>query len=357
MTAKSTFIRVILISLFILTNVLSGTLVYSNVEDMSLFDALYLTVITLTTTGYGDVVPKTEQGRKFTMVLLMMGVGALTYSVSTILSYISSIDFTQRRRLKMEKNIQSFKGHTIVCGFGRMGEIICKRLHEEGVNFVVIEKREHLLDLIEKSGYNFIVGDAAHDEVLLNSGIKDAKVLVSVIDNDSDGLYVALAGRSFNKDLHIIVRAAEKSAERRMIRAGADKVVLPFVMSGMNVAESVLNPAVEDFLNIKGMKGSHGEEVPIQLADLYVAPNSDIIHQDLESVGPKMDKMIVVGIRKPSKEFIFNPDGGYVFEEGDCIIAMGDQDSYCKVRDKYHLTSLKKEELRPRTRLEKVTNA
>lgn len=339
MSTKNVILRVLLIFVFISSVVATGTVFYANVEDLDLFNALYLTVITLTTTGYGDMVPKTQEGKQFTMFLLILGVGGVTYSVTTILSYISNIDFTQRRRIKMEKRINNYEGHTIVCGYGRMGEIICKRLKEECVKFVVIEKREHLLDMVEKLDYDYIVGDAAHDEVLINAGIEKAKVLVSVIDNDSDGLYVALAGRSFNKDLHIIVRAAEKSAERRMIRAGADKVVLPFVMSGMNVAESVLNPAVEEFLNIKGMKGSHGEEVPIQLADLYVTSKSDIINKKLEEVGPKIEKMIIVGVRKTNNKFIFNPGGDYVFQDGDCIITMGDQESYCSTRDRYHLTS------------------
>jgi len=306
---------------------------------MNLFDALYLTVITLTTTGYGDIVPKTSEGKRFTIFLLLLGVGGFTYAISTILSYISSIDFSHRRRLKMEKDINNLTDHTIVCGFGRMGEIICKKLSERHVNFVVIEKREKLLERVEMLGYKYIVGDAAHDDVLLNAGVKKAKVLVSVIDNDSDGLYIALAGRSFNKDLHIILRANERSAEKRMLRAGADKVVLPFVMSGLNVAESVINPAVEDFLNIKGMKGSHGEEVPIQLADLYVSKTSDIINKRLDEVGPKMEKMIIVGVRKPNQKFIFNPGGDYVFQEDDCIITMGDQESYLNVKDRYHLKS------------------
>lgn len=339
MNSKTVIIRVSLISLFIITIVGSGTLVYANLEDMELFDALYFSVITLTTTGYGDVVPKTPEGKRFTIYMLLMGVGALTYSISTILSYIASIDFTQRRRMKMEKKISNLEGHTIVCGYGRMGEIICKRLRDEGVRFVVIEKRDQLLTKVEELGYNHIVGDAAHDEILLKAGVEKAKVLVSVIDDDSDGLYIALAGRSFNKDMQIIVRANEKSAEKRILRAGADKVVLPYVMSGLNVAESVLNPAVEDFLSIKGMKGSHGEEVPIQLADLYVSEASDIIGKKLEDVGPTIEKMIIVGVRKPNNKFVFNPRGDYVFEEGDCMIAMGDQESYCSTRDRYHLTS------------------
>lgn len=339
MTSKSVFFKIFAISFLIFAIVGAGTFTYVYLENLSFLDALYMTVITLTTTGFGDIVPKTEAGRIFTIFLLLLGVGLVTYSISTILSYIASIDFTQRRRQRMENKIKDFEGHTIVCGFGRMGGIICKRLQEENVKFVVIEKDEVLLEKLANEGYHHIVGDAAHDDILLKAGVEKASVLVSVVDNDSDGLYIALACRSFNKKLHIIVRANERSAERRMLRAGADKVVLPFVMSGLSVAESVLNPAVEDFLNIKGMRGSHGEEVPIQLADLYVTEKSELIDKKLFDVGPQMEDIIIVGIRKPNKKFVFNPRGDYTFEIGDCIIAMGAQEDYMKTKDRYHLSN------------------
>ena len=339
METKSVLIKILAITTLIVVIVIGGTLTYASLESLPFFDALYMTVITLTTTGYGDLVPRTIGGKVFTIFLLLLGVGLVTFSVSTILSYIASIDFTQRRRQKMENKIKDFEAHTVVCGFGRMGEIICRRLKEESVKFVVIEKKEHLLEKLNSEGYNYIVGDAAHDDILLKAGVDKARVLVSVVDNDSDGLYIALACRSFNKDLQIIVRANERSAERRMLRAGADKVVLPFVMSGLNVAESVLNPGVEDFLNIKGMRGSHGEEVPIQLADLYVSEKSDLVDKKLSEVGPQMEDIIIVGVRKLNKKFVFNPRGDYTFEQGDCIIAMGAQEDYVKTRDRYHLAS------------------
>lgn len=239
----------------------------------------------------------------------------------------------------MEKKVSEFEGHTIVCGFGRMGEIICKKLQEEGIKFVVIEKRESNASVLENLGYDYILGDAAHDDILKKAGTEKAKVLVSVIDNDSDGLYIALAGRSFKKDIQIIIRANEPNAQRRMIRAGADKVVLPYVMSGLKVAETVINPAVEDFLSIKGLQGNGIEEDLIQLADLFVTKDSKIINKPLSEIGPEIKEVIIVGVRKPNRKFIFNPRGDYIFEEGDCLIAMGDQESYCHTRDKYLLES------------------
>lgn len=339
MSNKSVLFKITMISLLILGIVVVSSLTYAHLEDLTLLDSLYMTVITLTTTGYGDIIPQTSEGKIFTVFLLLSGVGVITYSISTILSYIASIDFSERRRIKMEKKVSFFEKHTIVCGFGRMGEIICKKLKDEDVNFVVIEKNEANAAILENLGYDYIVGDAAHDEVLEKAGVVSARVLVSVIDNDSDGLYIALAGRSFNRDIQIIIRANEPNAQRRMIRAGANKVVLPYVMSGLKVAESVINPAVEDFLSIKGIQGNDLEDELVQLADLYVDEDSELVNKALMDIGPEMKKMIIVGVRKLDRTFVFNPRGEYVFENGDCLIAMGDQESYCQTRDKYKLKS------------------
>lgn len=235
----------------------------------------------------------------------------------------------------MEKKISDFENHTIVCGYGRMGEVICKKLSSEGVPFVVIEKREDLIRMLEKAQYNFIEGDASNDETLLKASIKKAKVLVSVIDSDSDGLYVTLAARSYNPKLHIIARANEQNAKKRILRAGANKVVLPFVMSGLRVAESVINPAVEEFLSLEEFQN----EGSVHLGDLHITPESDIVGKSIGEIGPFIEKLIIVGVRKQDKSFVFSPRGKYLFENGDCIIAMGEQDDYIEMKKRYNLSS------------------
>lgn len=335
---KSTLLKIFIISVFICSIILASGLVYSKIENLNFLDAIYMTVITLTTTGFGDITPSTDLGKVFTIFLLLVGVGLVTYSITAILSHIVSIDFSERRRLKMEQKIKLLSGHTIVCGFGRMGEVVCKKLKQEGVTFVVIEKKSKDISELKALKYNYILGDAAHDEILEKAEISKAKVLISVIDNDSDGLYIALAGRSFNPDIQIIIRANEPNAEKRMIRAGANKVILPFVMSGLRVAETAINPAVEDFLNIKRSDDVNAKDELVQLADLYVSDESTLIGQSLREIGPTIKDIIVVGIRKPSNhQFIFNPNGAYRFEDGDCLIVMSNQETYIHTRDQFNL--------------------
>lgn len=326
--------KIILILLFIFVVVACGSFGYWYIEDYSILDAIYMTVITLTTTGFGEVVPLTSNGKIFTMVLLLIGVAIVTYSLTTIMNYIVSIDFSNIRREKMEKKISQLKGHTIVCGYGRMGEIICKKLHEEGVTFVVVEKRENLIALLKKNGFLHIEGDASSDENLEKAGIKEAKTLVSVIDSDTDGLYIALAGRSFNPDLFIIVRANERKARRRMIRAGADKVILPFVMSGMKVAESVINPEVEETFSISQLQTS----TKIQIVDLLIEDQSTTKGRDIQSVGKEISEIIIVGVKKSDESLIFNPKGEYLFEAGDTLIAMGERASCLAAVERFNLS-------------------
>ncbi len=312
-----------------------GSLGYYFIEDYSVLDAIYMTVITLTTTGFGEVVPLTANGKIFTMGLLLVGMGIVTFSISSIISYIFSIDFSIKRREKMEKKISNFKNHTIVCGYGRMGEIICKKLSEEGVSFVVIEQRENLIRMLEKAKYFYIEGDASSDENLEKAGVQNAKVLVSVIDSDSDGLYITLSAKSYNPDIHIIARANEQNAKKRMLRAGANKVILPFVMSGLKVAESIINPAVEEFLSLEEFK----DESALNLGDLHVVADSTIVGKSIKDIGSKAANLIIVGVRKNKESFLFYPKGKYQFELGDCIIVLGKREDYIKMKDEYKLCS------------------
>lgn len=330
------FFKILSVVGFILFIVSCGSFGYWYIEDYAPLDAIYMTVITLTTTGFGEVIPLTKNGKIFTMVLLLIGVAIVTYSLTTIMNYIVSIDFSNRRREKMEKKISELEGHTIVCGYGRMGEIICKKLHEEGITFVVIEKRESLIQLLKANRFLHIEGDASTDENLEKAGIEKAKTLVSVIDSDADGLYIALAGRTYNPDMHIIVRANERSARKRMIRAGADKVVLPFVMSGMKVAESVITPEVEESFSIPTV--NNDGDTQIKIMDLLIGEESQLIGQTIDSVGVEIRKLIIIGVKKADKSFTFNPDGEYVFEVGDTIVAMGELDACSDAVEKFSLS-------------------
>lgn len=326
-----------LLFIFILVTLLAsvGTAGYVLIEGWSAFDSLYMTVITLTTTGYQEVHPLSNQGRMFTMVLLLSGMGIVAYSVSAIMNFVLSIDFHGRRIQKMKKEIACLKDHTIVCGYGRIGKVICNELEYKGVDFVVVESGEEQIKKLMELKYLYIHGDAAADEILEEAGIRQAKCLVSMIDNDADGLYLCLAARSLNPNLRIIVRASDERAKKRIEKAGANKVILPIIMSGKRIAESVVNPAVEDFLDVAGAYFEKGEG--IQLADIHVDEQSHLIGISAKNFSNIVNDLVIVAIKKVDGNFVFFPKDDYLFEKGDVLVSIATEAGYNKTLEHFRI--------------------
>jgi len=308
---------------------LFGVSGYMTIEGWSFEDALYMTVITLTTTGFSEVRELSQGGRHFTMVLLVIGFGTVFYAVSAIVDSLMKVNLLGRGRKKMYSKIQSLSGHTIVCGFGRMGKVICEELQKSQIPFVVIEQNQQNIQSLEKSKLLWIEGDAADDETLNRAQIKKARVLVSAIDNDADGLYLCLAARTLNPSIFIIARANSENGRKKILMTGADKVILPYIMSGQKIAQSIINPNVEDFLEVAGR--DLGESKRLELVDIPVEAGSSLVGRTLKNCGIRRDGMIVVGLRKGDRTFLFAPDADLPFKEGDTLIALGTQESYRSV--------------------------
>ena len=302
---------------------------YMLIEGWSFSDALYMTAITLTTTGFQEVHSLSEDGRMFTTFLLIVGVGTVAYSATSVLSSLFTFNLMERGRKRMATKAKKLTDHTIVCGFGRMGNVICEELHAAKVNFIVVEKDPVLIGYLEKTNYLWIEGDAANDDTLKDVGIERAKFMVSTVDNDSDALYLALAARNLNPEIHIVVRANSEDAEKKILMAGADRVVLPFTVSGAKVAQSIINPEIEDILEIAGV--SHSQEMRLQIVDLPIEKGSPLIGKNLRTCGVRRDGLIVVGIKNKQDGFQFAPDADQPFKEGDCLVALGTNESYEKV--------------------------
>lgn len=317
---KHKALLLILLPLLLLTVGIFG---YMWIEGWSIDDAFYMTVITLTTTGYGEVHPLSANGRLFTAFFLMVGVSLIAYSLATIIEIFFSVDWNEKRRKKMQKEIDQLYNHTIICGFGRMGKVICSELAKSNHAFVVIEKVDTCITEIEKEGYLAVHGDSTEDSILAKAGISRAKTLACMVDNDGDSLYMSLAARNLNPQIYIIARANAESAKKKIIKAGADKVILPYTTSALKVAQSVLYPNVEDFFDITGVKNDSDSR--IQIFDVYITKESHLIGKSLKNCGFKREQLMVVGIRKRNEEFIFAPATSLPFEEGDCLITLGNK--------------------------------
>jgi voltage-gated potassium channel len=297
-----------------------GTSGYSFFEDWSLLDSLYMTVITLTTIGFKEVRPLSEYGRIFTIVFVFFGVGVLAYSINTGMRIIFEGEIQKALgRRKLEKKIKLLKNHYIVCGYGRMGQIICKELKAKGISFIVIEKDDREVDADENS--LFVLGDATNDDLLKDAGIERAKGLVSVLSTDAQNLYVVLSARGLNPDLLIIARAGEDGSEQKLIRAGADRVVSPYHIGGLRIAHTLLKPAVVDFLEFATKTGN----IELQMEEVAVESDSKLAGVSLheKGIGSRLG-VIIVAIKRADGSMKFNPTSRTVVHESDVLIALGE---------------------------------
>lgn len=302
--------------------VMAGTLGYGFIEQWGWFDALYMTLITLTTVGYGETHPLTDRGRLFTMVLLIAGVGFFTLSIGTMAEFMVEGRLRQiLGRRKMVRKIEELFDHYIVCGYGRLGSIVGKELQKEGIPFVVIETDGEIVERLLSQDMLAVQGNAADDSVLIKAGIKNARGLVTVLKTDADNVFVSLTSRVLNPDLFILARAEEEGSEQKLTLAGADKVISPYAIGGQRMALAILKPAMVDFIEL----ATQNNKMQIRMEDLEVRARSRIKEKSLREmdIRTKLD-IIVIAIRKKGGEMLFNPSPDTVIYPGDHLIAMGD---------------------------------
>jgi voltage-gated potassium channel len=297
-----------------------GTLGYIFIEHWSLLDSLYMTIITLTTIGFQEVRPLTEKGRIFTIMFVLFGVGVVAYSINSGLRVIFEGEMQKvLGRRKLEKKIKSLRNHFIVCGYGRMGHIICRELKEKKVPFVVIEKEAQ--EFGPDDEILSMNGDATRDEILKAAGIEYARGLVSVLSTDAQNLFVVLSARVLNSRLTIVARAGEEGSEQKLIRAGADRVVSPYHIGGLRIAHSILKPAVVDFIEFATRTGN----IELQMEEIRVEQGARLagITIDESGIGRQLG-VIIVAIKRSEGGMKFNPTSKTTIHTGDVLIALGE---------------------------------
>ncbi|MDP2107137.1 MAG: potassium channel family protein, partial [Desulfobulbaceae bacterium] len=216
--------------LILLSILLFGTFGYMGIEGSSFLDGMYMTVITITTVGYAEVVPLHPVGKVFTMVLVLVGVSFVLYVFGKITEAV--VEGGLRKafgRINMDNKLAKVSGHYIVCGYGRIGRVICQSLHDDHRDFVVIENNPEEIKSLSTQGYLWVEGEAADDDVLIQAGIKRAKGLIAVVSSDAENVYITMTAKDLNHDLFVMGRSSgKKGADTKLLRAGADKVISPY---------------------------------------------------------------------------------------------------------------------------------
>ena len=314
----------ILTGVFILLIILIyGTSGYMFIEDMDLTDAIYMTVISITTVGFSEVNPLSTTGKYFTVVLVFGGVGFFLYMVSLITeTMIAGGLHTFLGRKQMEKKLNALKDHYIVCGFGRIGKVISKILHENHRPFLIIENNLEEIEAINELGYLVLEGDTTNDDILKKAHVLDAKALIAVTSSDADNVYVILSSKGLKPDIYILARSSGKiGAETKLLRAGANKVFSPYEIGARRMAQSLMRPTVIDFLDLTVHEG----ELGLRLEELQVSDKATFVNKSLMDSGIRSEHdLIVVAIKRQKGEMLFNPNPNTDILPGDILVVLGE---------------------------------
>lgn len=302
--------------------ILSGILGYEILEGYSFLDSLFMTVITLATVGYREIEPLSDNGKIFTIFLIMSGISYFGYSVSQIIAFIVNGQLKDIfREKKMNKIIQNMQEHLIVCGFGRVGKEVSRYLSEEEKSFIIIEKNLDKIQEALKMGYLAIFGDASEEKVLDKAEINKAKAIIITFDNTSENVYVILAVREMKEEILIVANGTNERSEKILYRAGADKVISPAQIGGRKMVSIVChNPAFD--LVIKLIED---KKVDIKFAEAALGRKSSIIGKSIadSNLRKHTGGIMVIGIKPVDGEVILNPLPEYVFKDEDKLIILG----------------------------------
>lgn len=315
--------RLLLIVGLMLSLTVIGTIGIHLLTEKTWLESCYLAIITLTTVGSVDVAQGDPTLMLFQVVYLILGLGVVMHGVFQLGATI--VDVELRRilgRRRMQSEIGKLKEHFVICGLGRMGVAIGEHLTARAIPFVVIDINEEVLETMSRDrGWFGVAGDATDDTVLTNAGIGRARGLATVLPTDADNVYVVLSARMLCNDLQIIARASDDAAMKKLERAGATRVVSPFSSGAVKMARFLLNPSIEDFLEVADDRGSD-----LELADVQITPDNPLVGKQLAETDLRERGVMVIGIRRANGERLLPPPGTAVIQAGDSLFAFGSSD-------------------------------
>jgi voltage-gated potassium channel len=309
-------------SLLMLIGIIAfGTFGYYLIENMTLFEAFYMTIITLSTVGFSEVIPLSQAGRAITVVIIVLGISVGAYTIGMLVKALVEGELVRIfGRIKVQKQISGLKNHFIICGFGRIGRIVCSELAADNIDFVVIEQDPSVIERIEALRYLYIEMDATTEEALLHAGIMAAKGIVTAVDSDANNVFITMSAKSLNPNVFVLARASEEKNEAKLLRAGANRVVSPYMIGGRRIAQMLKKPTVVDFVDI-AMMGSH---LGLMMEEAKIGDKSSLIGKNLIDSHLRKDYgVIIVAIKKQSGDMIFNPTPSEKLESGDVIVILG----------------------------------
>lgn len=300
---------------------LIGIVGYMVIENWSLLDAAYMTAITITTVGFMEVHETSPAGKIFTIALLIAGVGYFLFITGVIIQSIVEGEVQSiLGRKRLDKKISNLRNHYIVCGYGRIGRVLCQLIMEETRDVVVIDENETLVHQMEKDKIHHLIGDASDEELLEKAGISKASFLVAALGSDTANVFLVLTARQLNPDIFIMARASRPEVRKKLVVAGANIVESPYDTGAVSMGLKLLRPSVSNFLDVALSRKMEA----IQIEEIFVPDLSKYTNVALKDSGIRQDfNLIIISIKKADGEMLFNPHFETLIEPSDTVIVMG----------------------------------
>ncbi|MEO9806350.1 MAG: NAD-binding protein [Reichenbachiella sp.] len=319
------FRKFIISLLLLITSLVVGTLGFLTIENFSWIESFYMAVITFSTVGFNEVYPLSDEGRLFTSIYIIINLMIFAYVVSVFSTYLFEGELNRLyRKFVFGKEVKKMKDHIIVCGFGRNGSKACEELQSQNVEFVVVDRNEHLIDLIQNvKKYKFILGDLTQEEVLQEAGIYKARALITTLPSDAENVFLTLTVKALNPEIQVISRASEESTIKKLKQAGAQHVIMPDAIGGLHMAQHITKPFVIEYLDQLSGTNENGlclEEIK------YEDLKSDYQGQTIEFMDIRnRSGVTVVGLNDKGGKFVFNPSSKVLIESEVVLVIVGKQ--------------------------------
>jgi len=314
-----------LASLLVLGVFVFGTLGFVVIEGWNVWDAFYMTLTTVTTIGYREVHDLSAAGRAFNIVVIIVGVSTVLYTLSLLMALIVEGELHDRwegrRRERMQNQLSQ---HFILCGFGRIGSVIAEQFKRQRVPFLVVESSAGRTKDANDAGHLAIAGDASTEDLLKRAGIDRARGLIAAVGTDAENVYIVLTARLLRPDLFIVGRAESEEAQRKLVRAGADRVISPYHIGALQIAQTALRPAVVDFVRL----ATSSENLELAMEQVKLGESSELAGRTIVQANLRQRfRAIVVAIQRANGQMEFNPSPDAVMSAGDHLVVLGPPDS------------------------------
>lgn len=330
MSRKLRYARMLLLALVMLFMV--GVLGFMLLEEISLIEAMYLTIGTLTTVAPFEL---HDEGRLFALLLIFVGFGLLAATAAFIGNiFLDANGMELYRRRKVQKTLQKFSDHYIICGHGQMGQIVAAELQRNGMQMVVLDKDDQAIMRCREADITYLEQDATEEEALQEAGVERAKALICLLNRDADNVFVVVTARALNPDIFISVRANTKGVEKKLYHAGANHVVSPYASAAVRVIQNILRPTISDFLDNAISKEGGAQ---LQLEELEIPEDAPFVGGTLMDSSIRHDfDLIIVAIKRYDGSRVFNPSSLEPIHAGDTLIAIGPQDNMLRFMEKLY---------------------